>query len=111
MGVLAFAILVAVVIFGAGFLGLTLHGRLPEKHSPDKSAGMIGAMTGLLSLLLALVLGTFAGSAYTLYATQKSELETLGARVMQLELGAGSLWTGDAARPRSPAQGASPDLR
>ena len=85
MGVLAFAILVAVVIFGAGFLGLTLHGRLPEKHSPDKSAGMIGAMTGLLSLLLALVLGTFAGSAYTLYATQKSELETLGARVMQLD--------------------------
>ena len=85
MGVLAFAILVAVVIFGAGFLGLTLHGRLPEKHSPDKSAGMIGAMTGLLSLLLALVLGTFAGSAYTLYATQKSELETLGARIMQLD--------------------------
>jgi hypothetical protein len=46
---------------------------------------MIGAMTGLLSLLLALVLGTFAGSAYTLYATQKSELETLGARTLQLD--------------------------
>jgi hypothetical protein len=85
MGVLAFAILVALAVFGAGALGLTLHGRLPEKHSPDKSAGMIGAMTGLLSLLLALVLGTFAGSAYTLYATQKSELETLGARIMQLD--------------------------
>ncbi len=75
----------AVAVFAAGALGLTLHGRLPEKHSPDKSAGMIGAMTGLLSLLLALVLGTFAGSAYTLYATQKSELETLGARIMQLD--------------------------
>jgi len=46
---------------------------------------MIGAMTGLLSLLLALVLGTFAGSAYGLYATQKAELETLGARLMQLD--------------------------
>jgi hypothetical protein len=85
MGLLAFAISVALAVFGAGLLGLTLHGRLPEKHSPDKSAGMIGAMTGLLSLLLALVLGTFAGSAYTLYATQKSELETLGARTMQLD--------------------------
>jgi hypothetical protein len=63
MGALAFAISVAVVAFGAGVLGLTRHGRLPEKHSPDKSASMIGAMTGLLSLLLALVLGTFAGSA------------------------------------------------
>ena len=39
---------------------------------------MIGAMTGLLSLLLALVLGTFAGSAYTLYSMQKSELELVG---------------------------------
>ena len=85
MGFLAFAISVALVAFGAGVLGLTLHARLPEKHSPDRSASMIGAMTGLLSLLLALVLGTFAGSAYTLYATQKSELETLGARIMQLD--------------------------
>jgi len=46
---------------------------------------MIGAMTGLLGLLLALVLGTLAGSAYTLYYTQKSELETLGARTLQLD--------------------------
>ena len=85
MGSLWFVVAVAVLVFAAGVLGLTLHARLPEKHSPDKSAGMIGAMTGLLSLLLALVLGTFAGSAYTLYATQKSELELLGARVLQLD--------------------------
>ena len=35
--------------------------------------------------LLALVLGTFAGSAYGLYSTQKAELETLAARLMQLD--------------------------
>ncbi len=46
---------------------------------------MIGAMTGLLGLLLALVLGTLVGSAYTLYATQKSEIETLAARTLQLD--------------------------
>jgi len=85
MILLAFAAGVVGLAFGAGVLGLVLHVRLPEKHSPDQSAAMIGAMTGLLSLLLALVLGTFAGSAYTLYATQKSELETLGARIMQLD--------------------------
>ena len=72
MGFLAFAISVALVLW-RGHLGLTLHARLPEKHSPDRSAGMIGAMTGLLSLLLALVLGTFAGSAYGLYSTQKAD--------------------------------------
>jgi hypothetical protein len=46
---------------------------------------MIGAMTGSLGLLLALVLGTLVGSSYTLYATQKAELETLDARTLQLD--------------------------
>jgi hypothetical protein len=85
VGSLPFAFGVALVAFGAGLLGLYLHARLPERHSPDRSAGMIGAMTGVLSLLLALVLGTFAGSAYGLYSTQKTEIETLGARLMQLD--------------------------
>ena len=49
MILLAFAVGVVGLAFGAGVLGLVLHVRLPEKHSPDKSAGMIGAMTGLLS--------------------------------------------------------------
>ena len=47
---------------------------------------MIGAIVGLVSLLLALVLGTLIGSAYSFYATQKSELETLAAREVQLDL-------------------------
>ncbi|MBV9289328.1 MAG: hypothetical protein JO288_16190, partial [Hyphomicrobiales bacterium] len=70
---------------GAGLLGLKLHVWLPEKHAPDRAREMIGAMTGLLGLLLALVLGTLVGSSYTLYATQKSELETLDARILQLD--------------------------
>ncbi len=85
MGSSNFAIFVAVIVFCAGIIGLSLRARLPEKHSPDRAAGMIGAMTGLMSLLLALVLGTFAGSAYGLYSTQKAELETLAARLMQLD--------------------------
>ncbi|HKN29521.1 MAG TPA: hypothetical protein VJY34_17220 [Roseiarcus sp.] len=77
MDSLAFVIGVAVLTFCAGILGLKLHDWLPERHAPDRAREMIGAMTGLLGLLLALVLGTLVGSSYTLYATQKSELETL----------------------------------
>ncbi len=84
MDAFLFAISVAVLAFCAGILGLMLHGWLPERHAPDRSREMIGAMTGMLSLLLALVLGTLVGSAYTIYATQKSELETLAARTLQL---------------------------
>ena len=85
MDSLAFAIGVAVLAFCAGLLGLKLHDWLPERHAPDRAREMIGAMTGLLGLLLALVLGTLVGSSYTLYATQKSELETLAARTLQLD--------------------------
>jgi Protein of unknown function (DUF4239) len=82
---LFFAIGVAVLTFGAGVLGLKLHEWLPEKHAPDRSREMIGAITGLLGLLLALVLGTLVGSAYSLYALEKSEIETLSARALQLD--------------------------
>ena len=80
-----FAFVIAAMAFGSGLLGLALHEWLPEKHAPERSREMIGAITGLLGLLLALVLGTLVGSAYTLYATQKTEIETLAARALQLD--------------------------
>lgn len=86
MDALLFAIAVAVLAFGAGVLGLKLRDWLPPKHAPDEARGMIGAMTGMLSLLLALVLGTLVGSAYSIYTTQKTELETLAARAVQLDV-------------------------
>ena len=46
---------------------------------------MIASMSGLLGLLLALVHGTLIGASYTLYATQKAELETTAARTLQLD--------------------------
>ena len=85
MSSLAFAVGIALLAFCAGIVGLKLHVWLPERHAPDRAREMIGAMTGLLGLLLALVLGTLVGSAFTLYSTQKSELETLAARTLQLD--------------------------
>ncbi len=86
MDALIFAASAAVLAFAAGVFGLKLHEWLPEKHSPEHAREMIGAMTAMLSLLLALVLGTLVGSAYTLYSTQKGELETLAARTIQLDV-------------------------
>ena len=111
MNSLALAIGIAVLAFCAGVVGLKLHKWLPERLAPDRAKEMIGAMTGLLGLLLALVLGTLVGSAYTLYATQKSELETLAARTLQLELGFGGLWPGRSARTGRTAKGDQAELR
>jgi len=85
MDTFAFATAVAILAFGSGIAGLRLHDWLPERYAPDRAREMIGAMTGLLGLLLALVLGTLVGSSYTLYATQKAEIDTLAARSLQLD--------------------------
>lgn len=85
MHALVFAIVVAVAAFVCGLVGLKLHVWLPERHAPDRSREMIAATTGLLGLMLSLVLGTLVGSSYTLYAAQKSAIETLSARVLQLD--------------------------
>jgi hypothetical protein len=77
---------VAFAAFAFGVAGLFLQRLLPEPHTSDRSRDMIGAIVGLISLLLALVLGTLIGSAYSFYATQKSEMEMFAARAIQLDL-------------------------
>ena len=80
------AIAVAVLTFGVGLLGLYLKRLVPERHMSAGSRDMIGAVMGLLSLLLALVLGTLVGSAHGFFATQKADTESLCARALELDL-------------------------
>jgi hypothetical protein len=67
------SIVVAALVFASGVAGLYLQKLLPAPHTSDRSRDMISAIVGLVSLLLALVLGTLIGSAFSFYATQKSE--------------------------------------
>jgi hypothetical protein len=76
----------ALAAFVAGLFGLWLQRLLPERHTSDRSRDMIAAIVGLVSLLLALVLGTITGSAYAFYSNQKTELETIAARALQLDI-------------------------
>jgi hypothetical protein len=76
---------IGALAFAAGLLGLQLQKLLPDHHTADRSRDMIAAISGLLGLLLALVLGTLIGASYSFYATQKSELETLDARALQYD--------------------------
>ena len=73
-------IVVTIITFLGGVLGLYLQKRLPDEHSAEKSREMIGAVMGLVTLLLALVLGTIVGSAYFF-----SELQALSAQAIQLD--------------------------
>jgi hypothetical protein len=82
---LLISIAVLVLTFGSGFIGLLLQRLLPEHHTSERSRDMIGAVVGLVTLMLALVLGTVVGFTYAAFSTQKSELETLATRYLQLD--------------------------
>ena len=85
MSSLLIALPVGVLTFGPPDLLDCLQKLLPEQHSVEKSRDMIGAVVGLVTLLLALVLGTIVGSTYYFSSTQQSELQQLAIRDLLLD--------------------------
>ena len=84
-----FAFLVGVAVFAGGAVGLVLQRVLPEKFTTGGPRDMIGAVVGLLTLLSALVLGLLIWTAYGVYAGQNLAVQTLAAKVLQLDLALG----------------------
>ena len=80
------SVAVVLLAFAMGLVGLHLKRHLPERHMSMGSRDMFGAIMGLLSLLLALVLEILVGDAHQFFASQKAELESLGTRSLELEL-------------------------
>jgi hypothetical protein len=76
---------VAVLTFGSGMGGLYLQKRLPKQHISGGSKDMILGVIGLVTLLLALVLGTIVGRTYASFGIQKSELETMASRALLVD--------------------------
>lgn len=80
------AVLVALVVFAGGAGGLILQRNLPDHFTTGGPRDMIGAVSGLLTLLLALVLGLLIWTAYGVYSTQNVAVQTLAAKLLQLDL-------------------------
>ncbi len=85
MNAITAGIVVTIITFAGGIAGLYGQKLLPDQHSVEKSRDMIGSVMGLVTLLLALVLGTIVGSAYFFSATQQSELQALAAQSIQFD--------------------------
>ena len=81
-----FALLVALAVFVGGGVGLFLQRILPERFTTGGPRDMIGAVVGLLTLLCALVLGLLIWTAYGVYAGQNLAVQTVAAKVLQLDL-------------------------
>ena len=78
-------IAVAILIFAGGVAGMLVNKRLPDHLIPDNSRDLIKFVIGLTTTLSALVLSLLIASSYGLYSSQKTGLETLAARAVQLD--------------------------
>ena len=83
---LAIALIVTGLITASGVVGLVLQRVLPERYTMDKARDMIGGVVGQLTLLLVLVNGLLIWTAYGVYSTQQTELQTLVARALEFDL-------------------------
>jgi len=79
------SIFVFILTFAASYIGMIVKKRLAVEHLADDTRGVIGQVAGLLTLLLALVLGTLIGVSYTYYSTQKTGLQNFSAQILRLD--------------------------
>jgi hypothetical protein len=79
------SILIFVITFGAGLLGLYVHKQLPTEQKNDSARSIVGQVGGLVSLLLALVLGTLIGTSFAFFGAQKTNVEMLSAQILELD--------------------------
>jgi hypothetical protein len=85
MNPLVAGVLIFVLTFAAGYLGLQMQSQLADAHKTGESRGVVGQIAGLITLLLALVLGTLIGVSYAYFSTQKTELEGFSAQILRLD--------------------------
>ena len=68
-----------------GAIGLELQRALPESYTTGGPKEMTGAVVGLMTLLLALVLGLLIWTAYGVFSTQKTSVQTLAITDLKLD--------------------------
>ena len=69
----------------AGYAGLALQTRLSPEHKTGETKAVVGQVSGLVSLLLALVLGTLIGVSWAYFSAQRTNLENFSAQILRLD--------------------------
>ena len=85
MGVVLIGILTFGLTLAAGLAGLAVQRRLPAHHKSDLARSVVGQVAGIISVLLALVLGTLVGVSFAYFSTQRTELETFASQVLRFD--------------------------
>src|SRR5271157_2812112 len=79
------SIVFAAMLFGASLVGMLLQWVVPAQILTE-AKGAVGAMVGLITLLLALVLGLLVFTAFSVFTTQQAEAQSLGPVIIELDV-------------------------
>jgi hypothetical protein len=85
MEAITLMVAVFVVVFIGGAIGLQLKRVLPEGWTTGGAKDMTGAVVGLVTLLLALVLGLLIWTAFGVFSTQKASIQTLAVNGLKFD--------------------------
>jgi hypothetical protein len=85
MNILVTCIVIFILFMAAGYAGLQVQTWLGPEHKTGETKGVVGQISGLVSLLLALVLGTLIGVSFAYYSTQRTNLENFSAQILRLD--------------------------
>ena len=77
------AVLVFVFVFGGALAGVAI--RVPAHHQDAETKDVVKLVMGLVATIAALVLSLLIASAHSSYDTQESEVQQLGAQLVQLD--------------------------
>jgi hypothetical protein len=85
MNTLLICIVIFLLFMTAGYAGLRVQTWLAPEHKTGETKGVVGQVAGLVSLLLALVLGTLIGVSFAYYSGQRTNLENFSAQILRLD--------------------------
>ncbi len=77
------AVLVFVFVFGGALAGVAV--RVPAHHQDAETKDVVKLVMGLVATIAALVLSLLIASAHSSYDIQESEVQQLGAQLVQLD--------------------------
>lgn len=78
------SMIMALLTFASALFGFFLQWLLPLQYIAD-AKGMIGSIIGLITLLVALVLGLLVWTSYNVYMNQNAESQSLGPLILKLD--------------------------
>jgi hypothetical protein len=85
MSILLICVLFLILFVAAGYAGLRVQTCLAPEHKTGETKAVVGQVAGLVSLLLALVLGTLIGVSFAYHSGQRTNLENFSAQILRLD--------------------------